>query len=83
MDKQFDINSILNAKEFYLYYENTLYVVDKDDEVYGYNEKTDEWYHKSNFWDYFDSPIMLTYLKKISKEEAVELYKNQKDENRK
>ena len=76
MDRQWTYEEILSAKECYLYDENGLFVVDEKDNAYGYHEKTDEWYLKENFWDYFDSPIMLTYLKKITNEEAAEMYRS-------
>ena len=74
MDKQLNVNDILNAKEIYLYDNDTLYVVDKNDDAYGFSEGREIWYHKSNFWDYFESEAMLYYLRKLTKEEAVELY---------
>ena len=75
MDKQLNANDILNAKEIYLYDNDTLYVVDKNDDAYGFSEGRESWYYKSNFWDYFDSEVMMSYLDKLEIEEAVELYK--------
>ena len=74
MDKQFTAEDILNAKEVHFYNNETLYIVDHDDEAYGYSKGCSGWYHKSNFWDYFESELMMTYFTHITKEEAVQLY---------
>ena len=75
MDKQITIDDILNAKEVYFYNEDTLYIVDHTDEAYGFCQTGNGWFHKNNFWDYFDSSMMLSYFSVVSKEKAVELYK--------
>lgn len=75
MDKQLNVNDIINAKEIYFYsYEDVLFVIDENDDAYGFSEGRENWYHKSNFWDYFESETMLYYLRKLTKEEAAELY---------
>lgn len=82
MSKQFSANDILNAKEVYLYDNGILYLVDKDDEAYGFSRGCTEWYHKGNFRDYFESETMLSYIRSITKEEAVQIYLTwTKDEN--
>ena len=55
MEKQFTSADILAAKEVYLYCNNTLFIVDHDDEAYGFGENGIEWYHKENFWDYLEA----------------------------
>lgn len=75
MGKKISETDILNAKEVHLYNKDTLYIVDYDDEAYGFHRDGDGWFIKKNFWDYFDSPMMLSYFSVISKEEAVRLYK--------
>lgn len=75
MDKQIVIDDILNAKEVYFYDEDTLYIVDHEDEAYGYCKTGNGWFHKNNFWDYFESSEMLSYFSKITKEEALSIYK--------
>lgn len=74
MAKQFTAEDILNAKEVHFYNNDTLYIVDHDDEAYGYSKGCSGWYHKENFWDYFESELMMTYFSHITKEEAVQLY---------
>lgn len=74
--KIFSSEDILNAKSAYLYDNGILYIVDRDDEAYGFTAKSTEWFHKENFWDYFDSELMLTYLTPLSKDDAVLLYES-------
>ena len=74
MNKQFTYEDILRAKEVHLYRNDTLFVVDADGEAYGFHEGGSEWYHKENFWDYFESSIMMSYLSRVTKEEAGQLY---------
>lgn len=74
MNKQFTADEIRTAKEVHLYNGDTLYIVDADDEAYGFYRFGSGWYHKSNFWDYFESETMLSYFTPITKDEAAELY---------
>lgn len=74
MNKQFTAEDIRNAKEVYLFDEGILYVVDDDDEAYGFTRCSDAWFHKRNFWDYFETSSMLSYFTLITKEEAAQLY---------
>ncbi|MBQ3199393.1 MAG: bifunctional (p)ppGpp synthetase/guanosine-3',5'-bis(diphosphate) 3'-pyrophosphohydrolase [Firmicutes bacterium] len=74
MNQQFTAEDILNAKQIYFYNNETLYIIDHDDEAYGYSKGCSGWYHKENFWDYFESELMMTYFTHITKEEAVQLY---------
>lgn len=74
MKKEFSTNEIRTAKEVHLFDKDTLYVVDSDNEAYGFYRYGGEWYHKSNFWDYFESTTMLSYFSPITKDEAAELY---------
>ena len=74
MEYQFTEQDILNAKKVHLYDKGILYIVDHDDNAYGYCQGGGSWFHKENFWDYFDSEMMLAYFDCITKEEAVQLY---------
>lgn len=74
MKKEFSANEIRSAKEVHLFNKNTLYVVDSDDEAYGFYRYGGSWYHKSDFWDYFESSTMLSCFTPITKSEAAELY---------
>lgn len=76
MNKQFSVNDISGAKTIYLYDGDTIFLIDEKDEAYGFGKRSTEWYHKENFWDYFESETMLYYLRTISAEEAVRLYNN-------
>ena len=64
---------ILNAKEVYLYNEDTVYVVLDDDNVFGIYKNGMIWYKKNNFWDYFESSEIMNCFTPISKEEVVNL----------
>lgn len=72
--KQISVNDILKAKEVYFYNNSTIYIRLDDDEVYGFTCGTQEWYHKRNFEDYFDSPLVLACFADITREEAARLY---------
>lgn len=74
--KLITMKNILNAKEQYLCNEQALYIIDDNDIAFGFCKEKQEWNEKRNFWDYFDSSEMLVYLKKISKEEAIEFLTN-------
>ena len=74
MSKDFSVEDILNAKDVHLYCKDTLYIVDQNDEAYGYIMGGSGWFHKENFWDYFDSSLMLSYFEHPTKEEAVRIY---------
>ena len=74
MDRQMTVQDIRNAKEIYVYDKDILYIVDQADEAYEFRKAGNGWFHKTNFWDYFDSSLMLPYLSIITKEEAVQLY---------
>ena len=73
MSKQLTQAEILLAKKAYLYQNDTLFVVDSNDEAYGFNKQTKQWYHKENFWDYFESPSMMVYLIPINVQLAANL----------
>ena len=74
--KKFTAEEIKRVKEFHLYDGDTLYVIDSNDEAYGFYRYGGEWFHKSNFWDYFESSDMLSYFTPITKNEATELYES-------
>jgi len=76
MEKNFTADEIRRAKEVHLYDGDTLYVVDADDEAYGFYRYGGTWYHKSNFWDYFESETMMSYFAPITKDEAAVLYES-------
>ena len=73
MGRQLTREDILNAKAIHLYNEDTIYVELKDTEaVYG-SHKGGEWFVKGNFWDYWDSSIMLSYFQYLTPDEAFKL----------
>ena len=74
MNKQFTVDDIRAAKEVHLYNSETIYIVDADCEAYGFYRFGSEWFHKSNFWDYFESEIMMSYFTPVTKDEAATLY---------
>lgn len=77
MSRQLTKKDILRAKEVHFYDNSVLYVV-IDDEVYGITEGCLEWFEKENFWEYFESSLMLSYFTPITKEEAVWMYETWK-----
>ena len=73
MARQLTREDILNAKAIHLYNEDTIYVELNDTEdVYG-SYKGGEWFVKDNFWDYWDSSIMLSYFQYLTPDEAFRL----------
>ena len=78
MEKQFTEEDILQAKAVYLYDKSILYVVDEKEDAYGFSQGSKSWFLKENFWDYFDSRLMLAYFTIPTKEEAVQLYRSWK-----
>ena len=74
MNKQFTVDDIRAAKEVHLYNSETIYIVDADYEAYGFYRFGSEWFHKSNFWDYFESETMMSYFTPVTKDEAATLY---------
>ena len=76
MQRQLNEEDIWKAKDIYLYDGSTLYVVDENDRAYGYCQGSKEWFYKKNFWDYFDSGLMLAYFTIPTREEAVRLYRS-------
>ena len=75
MEYCFSEQDILKAKDVYLYDKGILYIVDANDNAYGYGQGGGGWFFKRNFWDYFESEMMLVYFDCISREEAVRLYR--------
>lgn len=76
MSKQFTAEDIRNAKEVHLFDGGILYVVDHDDEAYGFTQNSQEWFHKANFWDCFETSTMLSYFTPITKENAARLFES-------
>ena len=72
MKINFTAKDIMEATEVHLH-NGTLYIVFGGD-AYGFNRKSREWYLKDNFWDYFDSELMMSCFEPITKEGAVKLY---------
>lgn len=74
MDRQLTRDEILNAKAVHLYNDNTVFVeLDGCDDVYGSVDGIN-WYVKNNFWDYFESELMMSYFQMLTPEEALELF---------
>ena len=73
MERQLTRKEILNAKAIHLYCGDTVYVElnDKED-VYGIC-KDRKWFVKENFWDFFDSTLMLSYFQPLTAGKALEL----------
>ena len=69
------IEDILKATEIRLYLGNIIYIVDENDDAYGFDKFEKKWHYKRNYYDYFDSYLMLEYFEILSPEEAVALYK--------
>jgi len=80
MKRNFSADDIRNAKEVHLYNEGILYVIDHDDEAFGFTRGSAEWFYKENFWDYFESETMLSYFTPITKDAAADLYTQWIDE---
>lgn len=80
MEKQLTSKDILEAREAHLYDGDTLFVVLGEENVYGFHKSCKGWYKKDNFWDYFDSSLMMSYLSRVTLEQAAELYEKWNDE---
>jgi len=61
---------ILNSKGVHLYNEKTLYVEIDGDVVYGLHKGSPGWFEKNNFYDYFESDLMMSYFSSVTKEET-------------
>ena len=75
MEKIFTEADILKAKDLYLFDGGILYLIDQNGEAYSFCQGRTAWFHKDNFWDYFDSRMMMPYLSVPTKEEAVLMYR--------
>ena len=73
-ERMLGIKDIMNAVEITLYSDAVLYIVDENDDAYGFHKIDKKWIYKQNYYDYFDSSLMLQYFKILTTEEAVELY---------
>ena len=58
---------ICNARDAYLFDKTTLYVELDDGKVYGLDKGSKQWFLKNNFYDYFDSELMLSYFSHMTK----------------
>ncbi len=77
MARQLKREDILGAKEIYLYMDSIIYVVlDDSDKAYGIEKGSLDWREKNNFYDYFDSKLMLSYFSVLSPEAAVSMIEN-------
>ena len=74
MTRQLTKNDILNAKAIHLFNETTVYVEFNDTEdVYGSYNGTD-WFIKDNFWDYWESELMLSYFEMLTPQKTFKLF---------
>ena len=74
MTRQLTKEDILNAKAIHLFNETTVYVELNDTEdVYG-SYKGGEWFVKVNFWDYWDSELMLSYFEMLTPQKTFKLF---------
>ncbi len=80
MTKQLTREEIRNAKAIHLYDGDTIYVeLEGTEDVYG-SYKGSEWYIKGNFWDYYETSLMLCYFESLTPEKAFELMDKWKQE---
>lgn len=73
MDKQLTKEDIINAKRVDCYNNSEVFVVMQDDKAYGHALDGGDWYYKKNYWDYWESSLMLSYFSVITKEEILVL----------
>lgn len=74
MGKQLTKEDVLNAKAIIYFNHETIYVEPQEgDEVYGISRGSREWFLKENYWDYYDSELMLSYMEKLSAHEALRM----------
>lgn len=83
MKKQITREDILNAINVHFYKEEAIFVELEPDEVWGFDKGGSEWYKKENYYDYFESCLMMSYFSpilmgenpfsRISKEAAADL----------
>lgn len=73
MSRQLTREDILNSQSVHLYTEDMLYAELKDDELYGFSKGGSEWYKKDNFYDYFESSLMMSYFSSVTKEDAADM----------
>ena len=66
-------DEILASKSVHFYNGDTLFVELDEDEVYELGKGCEEWDKKNNFYDYYDSSLVPSYFKYITKEEAADL----------
>lgn len=82
MTRQLTRQDILNAKAIHLFNQITVYVELNDTEdVYGSYNGTD-WFIKDNFWDYFDSELMLSYFEMLTPQKTFKLFEKWEREYR-
>ena len=74
-EEMLGIEDILKATEIRLYLGNIIYIVDEHDDAYGFHKVTKKWEYKRNYYDYFESSLMLEYFEILTPDEAVALYK--------
>ena len=74
-EEMLGIEDILEATEIILYLGNVIYIVDENDDAYGFHKESKKWEYKRNYYDYFESSLMLEYFEILTPNEAVALYK--------
>ena len=80
MKYQLTLDDIRNSKALHLYSESTIYVELKGTEdVYATCNGVD-WFVKDNFWDYWDSSLMLSYFQSLTTDEAIKILNEWKKE---
>ncbi len=73
MDKQFTQAEILLARNAFVE-DDTLYVVDDNDKVYGFTKQDKKWFLKEKFWEEFNSNFAMPNLTRINTQLAANLY---------
>lgn len=80
MGRDLPREDILNAKSIVYFDKKTIYVEPrKGDAVYGISQNSQGWFLKENYWDYYDSELMLSYMENITAEEAFRIIEAWKD----
>lgn len=65
---------LLEAKAIILYNDEIIYVEPENgDDVYGISAGQNEWFLKENYWDYYESEMMMSYLHHITVDEAMQI----------
>ena len=74
MSKQLTNEEVMNAKAIICFNNEVIYVEPKEgDDVYGFSRNSLSWFLKENYWDYYESELMLSYMVRLSAHEALRM----------